>query len=66
MYLEENLKLTPQNLSDKATASDELEEMYQQVYSENHFNILVYQSSKFFAARKKKVLNFSKFSIAPL
>lgn len=41
MYLEENLKLTPQNLSDKATASDELEEMYQQVYYENHFNILV-------------------------
>lgn len=30
-YLEENLKLTPQNLSDKALASDELEEMYQQV-----------------------------------
>ncbi|KAJ1437515.1 Armadillo-type fold [Sesbania bispinosa] len=30
MYLEENLKLTPQNLSDKATALDELEEMYQQ------------------------------------
>lgn len=30
-YLEENLKLTPQNLSDKAIASDELEEMYQQV-----------------------------------
>ncbi|KAJ1380216.1 putative E3 ubiquitin-protein ligase, partial [Sesbania bispinosa] len=33
MYLEENLKLTPQNLSDKATALDELEEMYQQVIS---------------------------------
>jgi len=30
-YLEENLKLTPQNLSDKSLASDELEEMYQQV-----------------------------------
>lgn len=30
-YLEENLRLTPQNLSDKALASDELEEMYQQV-----------------------------------
>lgn len=30
-YLEENLKLTPKNLSDKALASDELEEMYQQV-----------------------------------
>ncbi|ESQ42538.1 hypothetical protein EUTSA_v10012416mg [Eutrema salsugineum] len=32
-YLEENLKLTPQNLSDKALASDELEEMYQQMIS---------------------------------
>ncbi|KAK7385599.1 hypothetical protein VNO78_31325 [Psophocarpus tetragonolobus] len=33
MYLEENLKLTPQNLSDKAVATDELEEIYQQVIS---------------------------------
>ncbi|CAI8583764.1 unnamed protein product [Vicia faba] len=33
MYLEENLKLTPQSLSDKAVAVDELEEMYQQVIS---------------------------------
>ncbi|XVE58949.1 hypothetical protein DITRI_Ditri05aG0004100 [Diplodiscus trichospermus] len=33
MYLEENLKLTPQNLSDKAVALDELQEMYQQVIS---------------------------------
>ncbi|CAJ1970731.1 unnamed protein product [Sphenostylis stenocarpa] len=33
MYLEENLKLTPQNLSDKAVASDELDEIYQQVIS---------------------------------
>lgn len=33
MYLEENLKLTPQSLSDKAVAMDELEEMYQQVIS---------------------------------
>ncbi|KFK27369.1 hypothetical protein AALP_AA8G374000 [Arabis alpina] len=32
-YLEENLKLTPQNLSDKALASDELEEMHQQMIS---------------------------------
>ncbi|XP_023635520.1 E3 ubiquitin-protein ligase listerin [Capsella rubella] len=32
-YVEENLKLTPQNLSDKALASDELEEMYQQMIS---------------------------------
>ncbi|XP_051134250.1 E3 ubiquitin-protein ligase listerin isoform X2 [Andrographis paniculata] len=32
-YIEENLKLTPQSLSDKATASDELEEMHQQVIS---------------------------------
>ncbi|CAA7032335.1 unnamed protein product [Microthlaspi erraticum] len=32
-YLEENLKLTPQSLSDKALASDELEEMYQQMIS---------------------------------
>lgn len=30
-YIEENLKLTPESLSDKATASDELEEMHQQV-----------------------------------
>lgn len=32
-YLEENLKLTPQDLSDKAVAMDELEEMHQQVIS---------------------------------
>ncbi|KAG8387925.1 hypothetical protein BUALT_Bualt02G0072000 [Buddleja alternifolia] len=32
-YIEENLKLTPQSLSDKATASDELEEMHRQVLS---------------------------------
>ena len=32
MYLEENLKLTPQSLSDKAVALDELEDMYHQVY----------------------------------
>lgn len=32
-YIEENLKLTPQSLSDKANASDELEEMHQQVLS---------------------------------
>ncbi|KAL1217589.1 E3 ubiquitin-protein ligase listerin [Cardamine amara subsp. amara] len=32
-YLEENLKLTPHNLSDKAIALDELEEMYQQMIS---------------------------------
>jgi Na+/phosphate symporter len=31
MYLEENLKLTPENMSDKAVASDELKEMHQQV-----------------------------------
>lgn len=47
MYLEENLMLTPQNLSDKAAAMDELEEMYQQVYGENHFNILVNQRLDF-------------------
>ncbi|GLT26789.1 hypothetical protein SLA2020_018310 [Shorea laevis] len=33
IYLEENLKLTPQNLSDKEVAVDELEEMHQQVIS---------------------------------
>lgn len=33
MYLEENLKLTPQSLSDKAVALDELQEMHQQVIS---------------------------------
>ncbi|XP_038895284.1 E3 ubiquitin-protein ligase listerin isoform X5 [Benincasa hispida] len=33
MYLEENLKLTPDTLSDKAVAKDELEEMHQQVIS---------------------------------
>ncbi|KAK3218984.1 hypothetical protein Dsin_012954 [Dipteronia sinensis] len=33
MYLEENMKLTPQNLSDKAVALDELEEMHRQVIS---------------------------------
>lgn len=31
MYLEENLKLTPQNMSEKAAALDELAEMHQQV-----------------------------------
>ncbi|XP_024965072.1 E3 ubiquitin-protein ligase listerin isoform X5 [Cynara cardunculus var. scolymus] len=34
MYLEENLKLTPQSLSDKAVALDELQEMHQQSYRE--------------------------------
>lgn len=33
MYLEENLKLTPQSMSDKAVALDELQEMHQQVIS---------------------------------
>ncbi|KAK8683673.1 hypothetical protein V6N13_039726 [Hibiscus sabdariffa] len=33
MYLEENLKLTPQTLSDKVVALDELQEMHQQVIS---------------------------------
>ncbi|XP_052185068.1 E3 ubiquitin-protein ligase listerin isoform X2 [Diospyros lotus] len=33
MYLEENLNLTPQSMSDKATALDELQEMHQQVIS---------------------------------
>lgn len=33
MYLEENLKLTPQSMSDKTTSLDELEEMHQQVIS---------------------------------
>lgn len=47
MYLEENLKLTPQSLSDKAVAMDELEEMYQQVYYKNHFNLLVHRSLQF-------------------
>ncbi|XP_050138704.1 E3 ubiquitin-protein ligase listerin [Malus sylvestris] len=32
-YLEENLRLTPQSMSEKATAIDELEEMHQQVIS---------------------------------
>ncbi|KAI3927104.1 hypothetical protein MKX01_029872 [Papaver californicum] len=33
LYLEENLKLTPQTISDKATPGDELEEMHQRVIS---------------------------------
>ncbi|XP_065847176.1 E3 ubiquitin-protein ligase listerin [Euphorbia lathyris] len=33
MCLEENLKLTPQNMSDKGTAPDELEDIHQQVIS---------------------------------
>ncbi|XP_015087754.1 E3 ubiquitin-protein ligase listerin isoform X1 [Solanum pennellii] len=32
-YIEENLKLTPQSMSDKNVASDELEEMHKQVVS---------------------------------
>lgn len=32
IYLEENLRLTPQNMSDKGTALDELQEMHQQVW----------------------------------
>lgn len=32
MHLDENLKLTPKSMSDKATALDELEQMHQQVY----------------------------------
>lgn len=31
LYLNENLKLTPQALSDKATPMDELEDMHQRV-----------------------------------
>jgi hypothetical protein len=38
MYLEENLKHTPQSMSsDKVTALDELEEMYQQVCYDSLF-----------------------------
>ncbi|XP_050367875.1 E3 ubiquitin-protein ligase listerin isoform X2 [Argentina anserina] len=33
IYLEENLRLTPQSMSDKGTALDELQEMHQQVIS---------------------------------
>nr|GMD73243.1 E3 ubiquitin-protein ligase listerin [Ipomoea batatas] len=33
IYIEENLKLTPQSMSDKMTAQDELEEMHRQVIS---------------------------------
>ncbi|KAL6195350.1 hypothetical protein ACLB2K_030969 [Fragaria x ananassa] len=33
VYLEENLRLTPQSMSDKGTALDELQEMHQQVIS---------------------------------
>ncbi|KAK6927168.1 hypothetical protein RJ641_008887 [Dillenia turbinata] len=33
LYLEENLALTPQSMSDKAVAQDEIEEMHQQVIS---------------------------------
>ncbi|XP_038680260.1 E3 ubiquitin-protein ligase listerin isoform X2 [Tripterygium wilfordii] len=33
MYLEENLKLTPQSMSDRSAALDELEEMHQQAIS---------------------------------
>lgn len=47
MYFEENLKLTPESLSDKAVAMDELKEMYQQVYNPNNFNILLNQSLEF-------------------
>lgn len=36
IYLEENLRLTPQNMSDKGTALDELQEMYQQVWLHLH------------------------------
>lgn len=36
MYLEENLKLTPQSMSDKAVALDELQEMHQQVCIISH------------------------------
>lgn len=32
-YLGENLKLTPQSMSEKAVALDELQEMHQQVYT---------------------------------
>lgn len=31
MYLDENLKLKPQSMSDKVTPADELEEMHQRV-----------------------------------
>lgn len=32
VYLEENLRLTPESMSDKGTALDELQEMHQQVW----------------------------------
>lgn len=35
IYLEENLRLTPQNMSDKGAALDELQEMHQQVWIQN-------------------------------
>lgn len=43
MYLEENLKLTPQSMSDKAVAFDEVEEMHHQVHSAKSY----YLSHKF-------------------
>jgi len=60
MYLEENLKLTPQNLSDKVVATDELNEIYQQVFCENHFthleikvfDLLICTASPFSGVRK--------------
>lgn len=36
MYLEENLKLTPQSMSDKAIAFDEVEEMHHQVRAKSY------------------------------
>lgn len=47
LYLEENLKLTPQSMSDKVTAADELEEMHQQV-TNSKFLFLIYEPVIFY------------------
>ncbi|KAH6766101.1 hypothetical protein C2S52_017084 [Perilla frutescens var. hirtella] len=66
-YIEENLKLTPQSLSDKATASDELEEMHQQVLSSSLLSLAalfdVFFSRQYERSGSEYVAGESKYGV---
>ncbi|XP_041995812.1 E3 ubiquitin-protein ligase listerin isoform X1 [Salvia splendens] len=62
-YIEENLKLTPQSLSDKATASDELEEMHQQVLSSSLLAVAALYDIFFARSGSEYVTGESKYGV---
>ncbi|XP_057789666.1 E3 ubiquitin-protein ligase listerin [Salvia miltiorrhiza] len=62
-YIEENLKLTPQSLSDKATASDELEEMHQQVLSSSLLAVTALYDIFFARSGSEYVTGESKYGV---